>query len=180
MNKEIKKKTVIEGKFEDIIEIEDHYYIISKKHRLCVLPFTISVDGLLDKIGVIKDYNYLYEEYDYTLINGYINEDDGTNLVTANRLLFEVIGNNVKSADDWMYLGSLFNNLTSDSLVDIYAVNISNLDIKVNEDAVEEQEKVKFKMMETYEVVQSSDSLLLSAYLRLFQMIYVNSLQKPY
>jgi hypothetical protein len=176
MNKEIKKNIAITGNFEDVVEINNHYYLVSKKQRLCVLPFTISEAGILDQIGVIKDFNYLSEKYEYTLINGYINEDDGTSLVTSNRLLFNIIGTNVTSADNWIYLGSLFNNLTSDSPITIYGVNISNLNIKSNEDAVENQDKIKFEMLDTFKVVQSNESLFLAAYLRLFEWVYTNSL----
>jgi len=109
----IEKKVVVEGKFEDVVEIKEHYYLISKKHQVTVLPYTIDARGLLNKVGVVKDFNYIFEEYDYTLINGYINQDDGTNLVAANRILYEAIGMNQTNADDWMYLGGLYNTLTS-------------------------------------------------------------------
>jgi len=176
MDKKIEKKVVFEGPYEDVISIDDHYYLVSKKHRICVLPYTISTDNLLDKIGVIKDYNYFDKDYDYTLINGYITSDDETDLVCANRLLFNIIGKNVESADQWAFLGSLFNNLTSDSPISIYAVNISDLQIKTDEGLEEKQDQVKFEMMDCSKVVTTDDSLFLASMLRLFQFQYVGSL----
>jgi len=178
MNENIEKKTILEGKFEDVIQIDEHYYLVSKKHRVTVLPYTIDTRGLLDKVGVIKDYNYVFEEYDYTLINGYINADDGTNLVAANRVLYEAITLNVPNADDWMYLGSLYNNLTSDSGIDLYCVDLGGKEIKETEEIEENKDKIKFKMVSSEFVTSSDDTLLLAAYLRLFQYFYVNSLQK--
>ena len=109
MNKKLEKKIVMKGMFEDVLKENNHLYLVHKLDKICVLPYTISTDGILDKIGVIKDLDILSEKEVYTLINGYISQDDATNLVAANRLLFEVIGSNVKGADDWMYLGTLSN-----------------------------------------------------------------------
>jgi hypothetical protein len=181
MNDEnIEKKTIVEGKFEDVIEIQDHYYLVSKKHRVTILPYTIDSKGLLNKVGVIKDYNYVFEDYDYTLINGYINADDGTNLVAANRVLYEAIGLNAPQADDWMYLGGLYNNLTSDSAIDLYCVDLSGKEVKDTEEIEENRDKIKFKMIDSSYVITSDDTLLLASYLRLFNYFYVNSLDKSY
>jgi len=180
MNENIEKKVIAEGDFEDVIEIQKHYYLVSKKHRVTVLPYTIDSKGLLDKIGVIKDYNYVFEEYDYTLINGYINADDGTNLVAANRVLYEAIGLNIPNADDWMYLGGLYNNLTSDSAIDLYCVDLGGKEIKESEELEVNKQKIHFKMIDSSHVITSDDTLLLAAYLRLFNYFYVNSLEKQH
>lgn len=169
----VEKKTIVEGVYEDVVEINKHYYLVSKKHRVTVLPYQIDTRGLLDKVGVVKDYNYVFEEYDYTLINDYISQDDGTNLVAANRILYQVIGINVTNADDWMYLGGLYNNLTSDSAIDLYCVDLTGKEIKLAEEV---KNKSSFKMISSEIVTSSDDTLLLSAYLRLFQYFYINSL----
>jgi hypothetical protein len=178
MDKNIEKKIIIEGKFEDVVELQDHYYIISKKNRVVVLPYTIDSKGLLDKIGVIKDYNYISEDYDYTLLNGYINTDDGTKIVTANRILYDSIGLNVPNAAEWMYLGNLYNNLTSDSGIDLYCVNISDKEILNTEEIQETKKSIKFNMIDSSHVITSDDTLLLASYLRLFNYFYVISLEK--
>lgn len=170
----------MEGMYEDVIEIKDHFYLVSKKHQVTVLPYTIDAKGLLDKVGVVKDYNYVFEEYDYTLINGYLNQDDGTNLVAANRVLYEAIGLNITDADDWMYLGGLYNNLTSDSAIDLYCVDLTDKELPKTEEAIETADKIKFKMIDSSYVITSDDTLLLAAYLRLFNYFYVNSLDKQY
>jgi len=172
----IKKNIVLSGEYEDIIEIKDHYYLINKKQRICVLPYTISTQGLLDKIGVIKDLNILTEEYDYTLINGYISEDDNTNLVTANRLLYEIIGSNIKDADLWMYLGTISSYLSSDSEIRLYCVNISEIGVKESKSVEDEKEAKRFQMIDCSKVVTSNDMIFLAGYLRLFNYFYVNSL----
>ena len=51
---ETKEKIVLDGEFEDVFERDGHYYLKSKKDRICVLPYTISNDGLLDNIGAVE------------------------------------------------------------------------------------------------------------------------------
>lgn len=178
MDENIEKKVIVDGKFEDVIEIDEHFYIISKKQKVTVLPYTIDARGLLDKIGVVKDFNYVVEDYDYTLVNGYISADDETDLVAANRVLFEVIGINIPNADDWMYLGSLYNTLTSDSAISLYCVDLTDKQIKETEEVQETQDKLKFKMIDSSKVITSDDTLLLASYMRLFNYFYINSLEK--
>jgi hypothetical protein len=175
-NENVEKKIVKEGKWEDVIEIDEHYYLISKKYQICVLPYTIDSKGLLDKIGVIKDYNFIYEEYDYTLVHGYISQDDGTDLVAANRILYEVIGTNITNADNWMYLGSLYNSLTSDSAINLYAVDVTNVKINESEEIEESKDKVKFNFLDSSRVIATDDSMFLASFLRLFNYFYVQSL----
>jgi hypothetical protein len=179
-NPKLERKIVLEGKFEDVISIDEHYYLVSKKHRVAVLPYIIDTRGLLDKVGVVKDFNYIFEDYDYTLINGYINQDDGTNLVAANRVLFEVLNVNLTNADDWMYLGGLYNTLTSDSPTDLYCVDLGEKEIPESEEVESDIKKAKFKMIDSSYVITSDDTLLLAAYMRLFNYFYINSLDKTY
>lgn len=178
MEKKINKKLVLEGPFEDIIEIEQHYYLVDKKDKICVLPYTIATNGLLDKIGVIKDWNYIEEEKVLTLLNDYVYDDDETDLVAANRVLFEVLGVNVADADLWLYLGDLFSNMVSDSPIKVYAVDITNIEIKTEETVEEEEKRKMFNLMDTAKVIQTDDILFLAAYLRLFNYFYVKSLNQ--
>jgi len=178
MEKKINKKLVLEGPFEDIIEIEQHYYLVDKKDKICVLPYTIATNGLLDKIGVIKDWNYIEEEKVLTLLNDYVYDDDETDLVAANRILFEVLGVNITDADLWLYLGDLFSNMMSDSAIKIYAVDITNIEIKTEETVEEEEKRKMFNLMDTAKVIQTDDILFLAAYLRLFNYFYVKSLNQ--
>jgi len=172
MDANIEKKTVLEGEYEDVVEVQDHYYLISKKHRIAVIPYTIDSKGLLDKIGVVKDYNYLTEEYNFTILNGYVTTDDGTNLVAGNRILHIITKLDMPNADKWMYLGELFNTLTSDSALEIYCVDLTDKNLK----EYEKTESGNFEFLDSFTVITSDDSLLLSGYLRLFNFFYTNSL----
>lgn len=171
------KKTVLKGAYEDVISDGGHYYISHKKDKVCVLPYTIAPNGLLDKIGVIKEVDVLNEKENFVLINGYINQDDPTNLVCANRLMFEIIGSNVTKADDWMYLGKLNNTAVSSDMI-IYCVNISDVDINETPQAEETKQERKFQMVDSNKVVVSDDALFLASYLRLFNYFYITAISK--
>lgn len=173
MNRE-EKKIVLKGEFEDVIEFRNHYYIKSKKDRVCVIPYTI-LDGLLDKIGVIEIWNDEEKRSSLTLLTDYFSEDDETNLVGANRVFYNISGINISDASRWMYLGSLFNSLTSDSPIRVYAVDVSELEFE--EDVINEEIKEKFKLIESSKVIQTDDILFLGAFTRLFNFFYTNSLK---
>ena len=177
MNKKLEKKIVLNGAFEVIIKENNHLYVVHKLDKICVLPYIISTEGILDKIGVIKELNILKEKNNYTLINGYISQDDPTNLVTANKILYEIIGSNVTNADDWEYLGIISNVLIGGNVI-IYGVNISNININQSEE-IEKVKKIKgFELLPANKVVSSDDALFLASYMRLFNHFYVNSLQQ--
>jgi len=171
MNKQI----VLKGPFENVIEIDHHYYLVNHKDRICVMPFTLSTNNLLDKIGVVEDFNYIEEEKVLTLLTDYVYDDDSTDLVAANRILFEIIGTNVKNASNWIYLGTLFNNLSSYSLLKIYAVNITDVEIKEDENVEEKTERKRFKLLDSGKVTQSDDMTFLASYFRLFHHVYTKS-----
>jgi hypothetical protein len=171
------KKLVLEGDFEDIIQIDNHYYLQSKKDKIAILPYTIDTKGLLDKIGIVEDWNYVENEKVLTLINDYVTTDDSTDLVAANKILFNIIGTNIKDALDWMYLGSIYNNMSSDSTIKLYAVDITNTEIKTEENVEEDEERKKFKMFSTEKVLQSDDMLFLASFLRLLNYFYISSLK---
>jgi hypothetical protein len=174
--KQIEKKIVKQGDYEDVIEIDGHFYLLDKKDKICILPYTISAEGLLDQIRVIQDWNFIEEEEVLTLINGYIFTDDPTDLVAANRILFEVTGVNITQATEWMYLGAVYSNLTSDSPIKLYAVDITN--IKIQEDVEQTDKRKKFKIMSSSSVIRTDEVLFLAAYFRLFNYFYVKSLEK--
>jgi hypothetical protein len=177
MSDDRKKKIIAKGRYEKVISFDDHFYITNLKQRICVMPYTISNNGLIDQMGVIKDFNAFSEKFDYTLINGYVSEDDHTDLVAANRLIYEILGSNVTSANNWMYLGTLTNTLLSNSEIKLYCVNITDVTILTDKEIQEVKKERNFEMVPTNKVVTSNDSLFLSAYLRLLNYFYVNSLK---
>jgi hypothetical protein len=168
------KKTVLSNAFQEVIEWNDHYYIKSKIDRVCVLPYTIA-DGLLDKIGVVELWNEEERETSLTLLTDYFSKDDETNLVGANRVLYSITGVNITDASRWMYLGSLFNSLSSDSPIKVYCVDVTGIEIEEN--VLDIETKRNFKFIDSARVTQTDDILFLGAFNRMFNFLYTNSLK---
>jgi len=166
------KKILLESEYEDVFELDNHYYINSKKERVCVLPYTITDQGLLGNLGIVEKYNEGEDKNIQTLLIDYLNTEDSTNMVGANRILRQVLGIDSTNAADWMYLGTLTDSLYSVSAIRIYAVDITGQ----NTLKTEEEQNKRFKLMDSSEVVQSNDVLFLSAFLRLFNFFYVKGL----
>ena len=174
MNKKLLKNTVLDGKYESVIHDTDGHFVLHPKlETVGVIPYTID-QGLLDKIGVVKEFDPESERDMYTIISGYVSQDDGTDLVAANRLLFETLGSNVKDAKNWMFLGNI-KNLSSGS-IRLYCVNISDVEINDSERAQESKEEKGFDLITTYDVVKSDDALFLASYMRLFEYFYTLNL----
>lgn len=176
MDKE-ETKILLENEFEEVLEDNGHYYLRSKIDQICVLPYTISQDGLLDKIGIIENWNESEKKNIQTLLRGYLSEDDGTNLVGANRILYQISGTNISEASRWMFLGTVFNSLTSESPLRIYAVDVSGIEVKDEKYVMNEEDRKKFRMMGSNQVAQSDDLLFLGAFTRLFNFFYSQSLK---
>jgi len=173
----IKTKLLQSNKLEDVVEYNERLYVVSKKQRICVLPYTLD-KGMLDKIGVLKYSNALSSNLEYSTINGFVNSDDETDLVSANRILFEHINTNASNANIWMYLGKIKTNIIEDLGISLYCVNITDIKaldfLKFNKNNKEFQ----FKMVNSNDIIATDDCILLSSYLRLFQFFYINSLNK--
>lgn len=106
INKMSESKLIVTNDFEEIVERDGRYFVKRKMDVVCVIPYTIE-SGILEKVGVIKFSEKSFSNLSLTLMSGEVNEDDGTNLVTANRILFENVSTNVPNANLWMYLGKI-------------------------------------------------------------------------
>jgi len=168
----IEDKIVLKGEFEDVIERGGRYFTRSKKDLLCIIPYTISEEGLLDKIGIVELWNDIEKKSLLTLIHGYLSEDDGTNLVGANRIFFQNLKANITDATKWMYLGSVFHTMVSDSPIRLYCIDVSGMDL---EERPIEESKI-FKLFDVAKVLQTDDLLFLGGFTRLFNYFYIKSL----
>lgn len=164
--KKTEEEILIKGEFEEVIKIDNHLYIKNSKEILCVLPYTISPEGLLDKVGVINIAEEYGKEKVSSLLTGYVNQDDPTNLVCANRILYEITGVNLTNAAKWMYLGKVNDSLSSVSSIRIYAVDITGIEIQKT--VLDEDLKKRFELLDSSKLLHSSDLLFLGAFTRLF------------
>ena len=177
MNKFLQTKILHSNEFEDVVEFNEKFYVVNKKQKLCVIPYTLN-KGLLDKIGVVKYNTAFSSNLQYSLMSGIVNIDDDTDLVAANRILFEHTSTNAVNANIWMYLGKLKTNIIDDLGISLYCVNITGIDISLPNKLDKVSSESNFKLINSNDIISTDDSILLSSYLRLFQFFYINSLNK--
>lgn len=163
-----KIRTLIENNSHSIIEnVEDkELKVISLYTEIAVMPYSIDDSGLLDSVGVVGYTNFYDDTSHLTLLKGFRKDSESSNMITANRLIFDSFGVNITQAEKWMFLGDIYSE-SSGTPIKLYCVNISN-----NEDLKSED----FKMVTVNTAITSDDSLLLSSYLRLFKLYYMQGI----
>ncbi|MEG1363927.1 MAG: hypothetical protein RSC92_05810, partial [Clostridia bacterium] len=143
----------------------------NKYTNICILPYVIE-NNILSKIGVINDFNFVRNKNIPTLLTGIKNSDNISDMDSANDLLIKYSNININNATNWMFLGDLFSNKLSDSSIKLYCVDVSD---KLDEFI---KNKSNFYFINVEESILSDDMLLLSGYLRLFNLFYAQHINK--
>lgn len=169
-------KTLKEFDKFDIVDVEGHVGMKLKTMSVAVMPFTIDDNGMIDKIGLLKEYNPFREgDFSHTLITGTIDYEDDSLLYTAKRELKEEGGYEVSDNDNkrWIYLGNFFPYKDSDRQVPTFAVDVTGIEPKEPQtDGTKKEELSKLEMIPSNNIMITEEMLPLSAFLRLFNYFY--------
>jgi 8-oxo-dGTP pyrophosphatase MutT (NUDIX family) len=163
----------------DVIEIEGHQKIKMTTMSVAVMPYTIDENGLVDKVGLLREYNTLREgEYCHTLVTGTIDYEDDTLLYTAKRELKEEGGFETPETENerWLYLGNFFPYKDSDRQIPTFAVDVTGLEQTEPEtDGSKKESLSKLEMISANDIMISEETLVLAAFLRLFNYFYLKT-----
>jgi 8-oxo-dGTP pyrophosphatase MutT (NUDIX family) len=169
-------KTLKEFEKFDIVDVEGHVGMKLKTVSVAVMPFTIDDNGMIDKIGLLKEYNPFREgDFSHTLITGTIDYEDDSLLYTAKRELKEESGYEVPNNENlrWIYLGNFFPYKDSDRQVPTFAVDVTGIEPKEPQtDGTKKEELSKLEMIPSNNIMITEEMLPLSAFLRLFNYFY--------
>jgi 8-oxo-dGTP pyrophosphatase MutT (NUDIX family) len=169
-------KTLKEFEKFDIVDVEGHVGMKLKTMSVAVMPFTIDDNGMIDKIGLLKEYNPFREgDFSHTLITGTIDYEDDSLLYTAKRELKEEGGYEVPDNENlrWIYLGNFFPYKDSDRQVPTFAVDVTGVEPKEPQtDGTKKEELSKLEMIPSNNIMITEEMLPLSAFLRLFNYFY--------
>lgn len=172
-------KTLKSYKNFDVIEIEGHQKIKMTSMSVAVMPFTIDDQDMISKIGLLKEYNTLREgDFCHTLITGTIDNEDEDLLSTAKRELTEEGGFTTPPDENsrWIYLGNFYPYKDSDRQVPTFAVDVTGLPKTVaTGDGSKKEELSELIMMPSNEIMVTEETLVLAAFLRLFNYFYLKS-----
>lgn len=174
----LNQKTLYQNKYFDVIEVDGRIGVKAKEMSVAVIPYSVDEAGILEKIGLLYEYIAIRrEQYIWTLITGTVEKTDDDLLATAIRELKEEGGIEVPETEiekRCVYLGTIFDSKDSNRETPIFGINVTNLEIKKAEgDGSTQEEKSTFEMVPSNELTRTSESLPLSAFLRLFHHFYL-------
>jgi len=173
-------KTLSEHKYFNVVEVDDMTGLKMNSFGVGILPYTTDEHGMINKVGLLKEYNPFREgDYCHTIITGTIENSDAALLETAKRELQEeggyVIGDG--EINRWIFLGVFFIDKYSDCQVPTFAVDVTGL--KAEEPSTDGSKKEKLSQLEflpTNEVVTTDEALALAAFIRLFNYFYIKTI----
>jgi hypothetical protein len=173
-------KTLKEFEKFDVVDVDGHVGMKLKTMSVAVMPFTVDDNGMVDKIGLLKEYNPFREgDFSHTLITGTIDYEDDTLLYTAKRELKEEGGYETPDNENkrWIYLGNFFPYKDSDRQVPTFGVDVSGIEPgKPQTDGSKKEELSKLEMISSSDIMITEEMLPLSAFLRLFNYFYQKSI----
>lgn len=168
---------------KEILLTNGHFNIINKydegvKDELCVeriyenvvvLPYTLTENQYIDKIGVLNEFNLLrFKNYSTTAVTGSF-KDKETSLECAKRELNEETGLNIEDSYQWIFLGYLNCSKFDSTDYPCYAVDATNVKIqKKKTDGSVSEKRSTFEFIELNDAIKVNDAFILSLLLKLF------------
>jgi 8-oxo-dGTP pyrophosphatase MutT (NUDIX family) len=172
---------LFETPYFEIVELNGKYGVHTKTVSVAVMPFEVSQSGIIEKVGILKEYNPLRESnYADTLITGTIDISDADAFEAAVRELSEEGGYTLPKEDTsrWYFLGNFHDSKDSDRCYPTFAVDVTGIQKgEATTDGSYQEAHSHLEMVEVNEALQSSETLTLAAFLRLFNIMYQKSFQ---
>jgi len=168
------KNLKYESKRFNVVKKQGRVKIDYKKMTVGVLPYTIK-DGLLDKIGILHEWNPTrQDDFCHTIITGTVDPEDTDYLFAAKRELLEEGGIKDTNDDNWIFLGSFYVSKGSNEMCHTFAVDVTDLEIgEAVGDGSDAEEKSEFSLMDSGNAITiTNESLVLASFLRLFDFFY--------
>lgn len=169
-------KVLYETDWYSLVTRDTRTGIVHKYMSVAVLPFTTDESGMIDKIGLLNEYNpFREDDFSMTLITGTVEGSDNDLLDTVSRELLEEGGFTLsrENTDKFHYLGSLYLSKDDDKLYPTFAVKVNGLEkTDAIGDGSAKEEKSTLKMVDVQDITLTQESLALAAFFKLFQLFY--------
>jgi len=160
----------------EIIEKDDLRAVKFDKPGVAVISYTLDESGVINAIGVVKETNSLFEKgYTENLVMGGVETDDTSLLQRAAKELKEEGGLEVADVKKWSYLGDIFISKMCLDPVHLFSVDVSGLTPQVPQGDGHEK-IISFSLMPVQDALKIGDSILVSAFFKLFLKIYKKEL----
>jgi len=141
-----------------------------------VFPYTTDSYGNIKNVGILDEYDPLMKnEFNSTLINDTVKDEDETSMDTAKRLLYEYANYDVSDDSKWKFYGNICLSKVVKNNYPIYAVNLTDIKEKKYKGSLNAiQKKSKFKFIKLAEAIRCDNSIILSSILKYFLINYSN------
>jgi 8-oxo-dGTP pyrophosphatase MutT (NUDIX family) len=158
----------------EIKEIDGIESVRFSQACVAVIAYTLDVNGVISEIGIVKEKNPHFEEgYSENIIMGAVESEDTSLLQRAMIELKEEGGAEVLDSLKWSFLGEVYTSKISPDPIYMFAVNLSSIVLEKPKGEIGSDEKIlSFTMMPVQEALSKADSVLLSAFFKLFMQIY--------
>jgi hypothetical protein len=171
---------LFEDKWFQVVDVEGQIGLKNKEMSVAIMPYRVNELGVITEIGLLKELNYFREgNYAQTLITGTIEKEDDSLLLAAKRELLEEGGFELTEDDNerWLFLGPVYLYKTSDQMIPVFAVDVTGVEQrKADGDGSVKEEKSELEMVEIGNGISSSEALVLSSFLKLFNYMYAKTL----
>lgn len=160
----------------NIVEKEGHKIVKFDKSCIGIIAYELNSEGVLSSVGVVKETNPLFDKgYTENLIMGTVETADATLIERAMKELKEEGGIELTDLSKWLFMGEIYTSKVSPDPIYLFAVNVT--DITPQPPAGDGKEKiVSFSMRPIQSILEIGDSILISAFFKLFMRIYSKEL----
>jgi len=169
----MEKEILYQSKRFDVTKRGSKIGFETKKVTIGVLPYVVA-NSLLSSIGVLHEFNQ-YRKGDFcdTIITGTLDPDDKDLLSCAMRELEEEGGFIQEDVDKWMFLGTFRLSKKSNEEVNVFAVDVSDIEQgNAKGDGSKSENLSSLRMSQINDAILTDESIFLASYLRLFDFFY--------
>jgi 8-oxo-dGTP pyrophosphatase MutT (NUDIX family) len=155
-----------------IIEKDDCQIVKFDKPAIGVISYELDDNGVITSVGIVKESNPLFETgYTENIIMGGVEPDDTSLLYRAALELKEEAGIVVKDGNKWHYLGEVFTSKISPDSIHLFSVDVTGVP-KEEPQGDGKENILDFSMRPVQDALDIGDSILISAFFKLFMKIY--------
>jgi|688.fasta_scaffold165048_5 8-oxo-dGTP pyrophosphatase MutT (NUDIX family) len=144
------------------------------KACVAVIVYTLDANGVIKEIGVVKEKNPHFQEgFTENVIMGTVEAEDTSLLERAMIELKEEAGVEILDSLKWSFLGEIYTSKISPDPIYMFSVNATGASISSpTGDGTGTEKILSFELLPASEALKKGDSVMLSAFFKLFMQIY--------
>lgn len=161
-----------------IVEKDGYKAVRFPNSGVAVIAYTLE-NGILAEIGIVKEKNPHFEGgFSENIVMGTVENDDTSLLKRAAIELKEEAGLEVGDTSKWKYLGEIYASKISPDAIHVFSVDVSGMTPGKPEGDGREV-IFDFTLLPIQKALEIRDSILISAFFKLFMNVYSKDFKTP-